>query len=84
MDFQPDREAITKNRRVTLPIYGLRRGGTLTVERALAKVLGVVQVYVNPATEMAYVEYDPLLTGPERLVRAIEERGFRAGKPGLR
>ena len=50
-----------KNQRITLPIEDLNceGGGVLIVERALARTAGVVQVYVNPATEMAYVEYDP-------------------------
>ncbi|NUQ10743.1 MAG: hypothetical protein HUU26_00225 [Gemmatimonadaceae bacterium] len=29
-----------------------------TVERALRETPGVLRAYVNPATEMAYVEYD--------------------------
>lgn len=73
-------------RRVTLPIYGLGcgGGGALTAERALARVPGVVQAYVNPATEMAYVEYEPAVTGPEQLVAAIECSGFRTGKVSAR
>ncbi|MBI3962133.1 MAG: heavy-metal-associated domain-containing protein [Deinococcus sp.] len=75
-----------KTQRVTLPIYGLScgGGGALTVERALAKVPGVVQVYVNPATEMAYVEYNPTLSGPEQLMAAVERAGFQAGEPSAR
>lgn len=69
--------------RATLPIYGLGcgGGGALTVERALAKTPGVVRVYVNPATEMAYVEYDPTLCGVAHLLAAVERAGFRASKP---
>lgn len=40
---------------------------------------GVVEVYVNPATEEAYVAYDPThcrLRNPER---AIERAGYPAG-----
>lgn len=67
--------------RVTLAIHGLAcgGGGALTVERALAKTPGVVQVYVNPFTEMADVEYDPRLSCPDRLLAAVERVGFRAG-----
>jgi hypothetical protein len=36
-------------------------------------------VYVNPATEMAYVEFDPELATPQQLVAALEVVGFRAG-----
>lgn len=82
----PNTEATAKTRRVTVPILGLGcgGGGGLMAERALARVPGVTQAYVNPATEMAYVEYDPALTGPEHLVAAIEHAGLRAGKPELR
>ena len=69
--------------RVTLEIYGLGcgGGGTLAVERALARVKGVVHAYANPATETAYVQYDPTLVQPANLVCAIEAAGFRAGEP---
>lgn len=72
-----------KTQRVTVFIYelGCGGGGALIVERALAKVPGVVQVYVNPATETAYVEYDPAVTGVEGLIAAVENVGFRAGEP---
>ena len=71
-----------KTRRVTVFIYGLGcgGGGALTVERALAKVPGMVQVYVNPATETAYVEYDPAIASVDGIVAAVEGVGFRAGE----
>lgn len=50
------------------------------VERALARTPGVVYVYVNPATEMAYIEFDPTLTDPDRLIASVEGAGFRAGE----
>lgn len=68
--------------RVTLPVYGLAcgGGGALAVERALAKTPGVARAYVNPLTEVAYVEYDPDLVGPDQLATAVERAGFRAGE----
>jgi copper chaperone CopZ len=54
------------------------------VERALARTAGVVYVYVNPATEMAYVEYDPAQVDVDRLAKVVEHAGFRAGVPSLR
>jgi copper chaperone CopZ len=68
--------------RLSLPIYGLGcgGGGALTVERALARVPGVAQAYVNPATEQAYIEAGPALADRQRLIAAVESVGFRAGE----
>lgn len=68
---------------ITLPIYNLGCGGeTRLVERTLHHVPGVTHVYVNPATEMAYVEYDPALAGSAQLFAALEREGF--GQPASR
>jgi Cu+-exporting ATPase len=67
--------------RVTLPIDGLGcgGGGALTVERVIARLPGVSRVYVNAATEMAYVELDPGRCTPDDISRAVERVGFRVG-----
>jgi cation transport ATPase len=64
--------------RLTLPIDGLRPvgDGAHVVERALQSVPGVVRVFVNTATEMVYVQYDPTLAGAEQFQAAIERAGF--------
>jgi Cu+-exporting ATPase len=75
-----------RTQRVTLEIIGLGcgGGGSLSVERTLTRLHGVVRAYANPATETAYVEYDPAIVGPAELVRAVERAGFRAADPVLR
>ena len=67
-----------KTHRATLPIYNLScgGGGSLTIERVLACTPGVVGVYVNPATEMAYISYDSYQCNVEYLVSVIERAGF--------
>lgn len=72
--------------RITLPIYNLScgGGGSLTVERILVKSAGVVYAYVNPATEMAYIEYDPARTDREQLTAIIERAGFGSPRPERR
>lgn len=76
MDVQP---TPTRNiQHITLPIYNLScgGGGSLTVERLLARTPGVIEVYVNPATEMAYIHYDPEQSSPEQLAAVIKRAGF--------
>ena len=75
-----------KTERVTMAVYGLGcgGGGSLAIERALARVDGVKRAYVNPATEMAYVEYDPERASPSLFTAAIERLGFRVGEPSRR
>jgi len=64
--------------RITLPIYnlGCGGGGSLMIERALTKTPGVMQAYVNPATEMAYVVYDPTLAKEGQFAAVIDRMGY--------
>ena len=66
-----------------IPVFGLGCGGSgaITIERELASTDGVLRVYVNPATETAYIDYDPAETDAWVLARAIERAGYRAGRP---
>jgi len=75
-----------KTQRITLPINDLstRVGGVGIIKYALAQTPGVVHVYVNPAIEMAYIEFDPALCDPDSLVNVIEHTGSHTGKPVLR
>lgn len=71
----------TSTRRVTLPVYHLSCPGSdpVLIERALSREPGVSHVYVNPGTEMAYVEYDAGACSEDRLTRALDEAGY--GQP---
>lgn len=71
---------------VVLPIDGLAcgGGGALTVEREIERLEGVRRVYVNAATEMAYVEFDTTRIDRSALVEAIENAGFGVGAVGRR
>ena len=73
-------------RRITLAIEGLGcgAGGALTVERALAHVPGVGRATVNPATEMAYIEYNRGEASPTQLMQAVAKVGFQASELGPR
>jgi len=70
-------------RNLRIPVFGLGCGGAggTTIERVLAATDGVLRVYVNPATETAYVDYDPGETDVWSLARAVEAAGYRAGQP---
>jgi len=80
-DASPGRLPATARRlRLTLSVTGLKRRDdeALKAERALEQTPGVIHAYVNPATEMAYIEYDPELTGEHDLAEAIDSAGFGA------
>lgn len=70
-------------RGLPIPVYGLGGGGAGrgTIERELAATEGVLSAYVNPATETAYVDFDPAETDPWVLARAIKRAGYRSGPP---
>jgi len=63
----------------SLAVIGLScgGGGAISVERVVMRLDGVVRVYVNPATETAYVDYDPARTSVERIAAAIEALGYK-------
>lgn len=68
---------------ITLPIedFGCAGSGAVIVERALAKTPGVLRVYVNAATEMAYVQFDADRCDITALRQAVASAGFHAGAP---
>ena len=63
--------------RTALPVSSRVCGGeSQTIERILSDVEGVVAALMNPASEMAYVEYDPTRTDPEALFAVLKRSGF--------
>ena len=70
-------------RQIRIPVFGLGCGGAgaTDIERELAATRGVLCASLNPATETAYVEYDPAVIDPWALARAIERAGYRPGRP---
>ena len=69
---------------LTIGIDGLGCGGALSVERAIARLPGVIQVYVNPLTEMAYVKIDPTRVSEEQVVAAVTDLGLTPGRSVVR
>ncbi len=57
-----------------------------TIEKALTSLPGVVDATVNLAAEKAYVTYNPRITMPADMRKAVEEAGYRylgmEGEPG--
>ena len=82
MAMQPTIGQPAKTQRITMPISGIicGGGGALAVERSLQRVPGVTRVYVNPLTEMAYIEFDPSRTQLQELDQAVERVGLQAGE----
>lgn len=70
-----------QTRQLTIPIFGLTcgGGGALTLEQALSELPGVVEVYVNPATETAYITCSPESPKPEQVTTTIRSLGLRMG-----
>jgi hypothetical protein len=68
---------------VAIPVIGLSLGGcgAKQVEHSLLSLPGVLHVYVNPATEIAYIRYDPDRIGHRGLRRRIEALDLRTAAP---
>ena len=74
-----DGEGTVVLKRVTLPIIGLGLGGcgALTVERELRQLVGVSEVYVNPATDHAYLHYESERINAGEIAAKIRELGYQ-------
>lgn len=72
----------TASARTDLPIEGMTCAACAnTIERRLAKQPGVSSGNVNFATKVATVKYDPTMTGPEQLAKAVDDIGYKAIVP---
>ncbi len=69
--------------RTTIPLHrlGCSAAARRRVEKELESLPGVATVYVNPLTEMAYVEYDPARTDPEQCIAAAARSGYLESRP---
>lgn len=73
-----------KSATVLLEDTGRGGGSAHTIEQALRKVPGVSRASVNPATEVAYVEYDAERCADADLVAVVESLGVRTLRPVAR
>jgi len=68
--------------RCSLPIEGMTCASCANrVEKGLAGQPGVSMASVNFATRVASVKYDPAVTRPEQLARAVDDIGYKAILP---
>ncbi len=63
---------------IALPIDNLNcvGDGLLMVKQMLTDTPGVIWVYVNPVTEMAYVRYNSASRNAEQLTAVLKRAGF--------
>ena len=64
-------------KRIEIVLSGVYCEGPV-MGQILCKIDGVVDVYVNPATDTAYIDYDPERVGPDRLLQAVRDLGYRS------
>ncbi|HIE50582.1 MAG TPA: copper-translocating P-type ATPase, partial [Armatimonadetes bacterium] len=65
--------------KIEFPLQGMHCAGCAQrIERALRQLPGVEEAQVNFGTERATVVYDPQVTPPADLVRAVEALGYQA------
>jgi copper chaperone CopZ len=67
-----------KKTTVMLDDMACAAGSAHSIESVLARVPGVLRAYVNPVTEMAYIEFDADRCTETDIVRAAESLGIRA------
>ncbi len=50
----------------------------IPVRRALERVVGVEWVGANPVLDIIFVDFDPSLTGPDRILSEVRKTGYTA------
>ena len=67
--------------RADLKISGMTCAGCVrNVENALKRTPGVIAASVNLMTEQASVQYEPAVTQPQALIKAVESAGYGASE----
>jgi len=70
---------------IALPVVGMSCASCVaTVEAAVKSVRGVHTASVNLTASKAFITYDPSVTGPAELERAIRDVGYEIGRETLR
>ncbi len=79
-----NKEQETDNRQLEISIIGLNcsSSDSLIVEKIIRKQAGVLKVYVNPVTEICYIEYDPVVTSEKQLQAIVKGAGFGQKRRG--
>ncbi len=66
-------------KKVSLPIIGMHCASCARlIEKKLIKTDGVIDTNVNYASEIATVDFDQKITNEEKLVKAVNETGYKA------
>lgn len=67
-----------RTQHATVPLQSLGCGSTgrPVIERGLRELPGVIEAWVNPMTEMAYVEFDPAQCCEEDVSAAVRATGY--------
>jgi Cu+-exporting ATPase len=77
--YLDSKEQVSGYSRTLLRITGMTCAGCVrTIEKALKKLPGVIEVRVNLATEEAAVAFDPARIEPPRMVEAVTAAGYGA------
>lgn len=67
--------------RIALPLSNLPCGAGPSIERSVKRTTGVLDAYVNPATDTVYVTYDSEQITPEAIAGLLHEAGYETRWP---